>query len=125
MSPTEQTAIKLSAATGFFAMLGGLLRIQGRSAPKISLMNGSGASKISLWLVLSVLATALGGLAFTAAPALAAAPETPELTVEAVTATEARLHGVLSPKARRPVGDGRYEFLYKASETEGEGGTKR
>jgi hypothetical protein len=117
--------MKPSAATGFFAMLGGLLGVQGTSASKSSLMKGSGASKIGLWLVLSVLGTALGALAFTAAPALAAAPETPELTVEAVTAREATLDGVLNPKATPAVEDGTYEFLYKASETEGEGGTKR
>ena len=47
-------------------------------------------------------------------PALAAAPETPE-TVEAreVTATTARLEGVLNPKAAGEADS--YEFLYRQS----------
>jgi DNA-binding beta-propeller fold protein YncE len=47
--------------TGLLALLGSLLHI-----------NGTGASKITLRLILSVLATTLGALAFASAPALAA-----------------------------------------------------
>jgi hypothetical protein len=69
-------------------------------------------------LFVSVIVVAVGALAFMAAPALAA-PETPELVVEDTTAvvgspsSEARLHGVLNPKA--PGEEGIYQFLYKAS----------
>jgi FlaG/FlaF family flagellin (archaellin) len=58
---------------------------------------------------------------FMAAPALAVAPEVPELTVEDTTAAvgtpsiEARLHGVLNPKALGEAGT--YQFFYKASKT--------
>lgn len=58
------------------------------------------------------------GLAFSVAPALAAAPETPETVSPAkgVTATSATLEGVLNPGAPGEVGE--YEFLYKASASE-------
>lgn len=112
MIPTEHPANAASTSkTGLFATLRGPFSAK-----------GSGAS--SRRLILSVLATTLGALAFTTAPALAA-PPTPSVVVGEVTATEATLDGVLSPKATPPVEDGTYEFLYKGSETEGEGGTKR
>ena len=67
-------------------------------------------------------ATSVGVLALASAPALAAAgaPETPELTVEAVTPTTATFAGVLNPKAPEPTeaGMGTYRFLYRASKTE-------
>jgi hypothetical protein len=59
------------------------------------------------------------------APALAAAPEAPELTVAApVKATEATFLGILSPKATEPNEGGSYKFLYKASKTECAGGSE-
>ncbi len=75
-------------------------------------------------LILSVFAAALGGLAFASAPALAAAPETPEVGVELVRAGTVRLHGVLNPLASGPVEEGVYQFVYRASskdECEGAG----
>ncbi len=57
-----------------------------------------------------------GALLLCSAPALAAPPEAPEVTVESpVPATTAILHGILNPKA--PGEAGAYEFLYKASKT--------
>jgi hypothetical protein len=71
-------------------------------------------------LILSVLATTLGALVFSAAPALAAAPEKPELTVEDTTAVvgtpsvEVRLHTIINPKVVVfPVEEGKYHFVYK------------
>jgi len=159
MSPTEHTAMKPSAATSFFALLGGLLGVQGTSASKSSLMKGSGAFKIRLWLVLSVLGTPLARLgsrsasrsllsrraAFTTALAMTlvacigglgatssafASEECPTCAPWwHVTAGARPAH--LDPSVgsndvqELKVEDGTYEFLYKASETEGEGGTKR
>jgi hypothetical protein len=62
-------------------------------------------------LILAVLAVALGVLASTSAVALAAAPETPEVGVESITATTVTLHGVLNPKASGPVEEGTYQFV--------------
>jgi hypothetical protein len=108
---TEHLAKTPWTATGLFAMLRGVLRAK-----------GSGAPKIALRLVLAVLATMLGVLAFTVAPALAAAPEAPETGEPTeVTATTATLHGVLNPGG--PGEPGTYEFVYKASSTECEGGS--
>ena len=78
-------------------------------------------------LLLATCATALGALAFASAPALAAAPEAPTLTVERpVHATEAVLHGVLNPGKEGEPGTyeaGSYEFLYRESKTECKGGS--
>jgi hypothetical protein len=69
----------------------------------------------------SLPALVLASLAFTPAPALAAAPETPELTVETHVpsppspSTEAVLRGVLNPNAAGVVGT--YQFFYKVSQT--------
>jgi hypothetical protein len=64
-----------------------------------------------------------GSLIFTTAPALAAAPEPPEVTVQLpVKATEATFHGFLNPKAPGKLGT--YEFLYKQSPSECTGGSK-
>jgi hypothetical protein len=49
----------------------------------------------------------------TAAPALAAPPEAPTVTVEAVRATEATFDGVLSPGGHEPA-EGTYKFIYNA-----------
>ena len=58
-------------------------------------------------------------LAFSTAPALAVAPETPEVTVETpIHATTATFHGVLNPGTLlEPPQSGTYKFLYKAGET--------
>ena len=73
-------------------------------------------------LTLSVAAIlALSALALTATPALAAAPETPTLTVEApVHATTATFDGVVNPKEALVPNDmgGTYRFFYRASPTE-------
>jgi hypothetical protein len=60
-----------------------------------------------------------GVLALSAAPVLAATPETPETgKASLVTATTATLNGVLNPKAATPVAPGEYEFLYGISAAE-------
>jgi hypothetical protein len=68
-------------------------------------------------------ALVLAALAFTAAPALAAAPEKPEaLLPTEVKATTATLHGVLDPlKAGGPFELNTYEFVYRQSPTECKG----
>jgi hypothetical protein len=73
----------------------------------------------------SLPALVLASLAFTAAPALAAAPEAPVAgPVSAITATKATFEGVVNPGTlAQPPQSGTYEFLYKAStkqECEGE-----
>jgi hypothetical protein len=80
-----------------------------------------GVAKIAAPLVVG-----LAALAFSAAPALAAAPEAPaEVTVqEPVHATEAVFHGFLNPSAPEQAKPGTYEFLYKKSPTECKGGSK-
>ena len=74
-------------------------------------------------LVLSVFVVVVSGLVFASAPVLAAAPETPgPVTMGApVGATKASVSGVLSPGAEGHPGT--YEFLYKASKTECQGGS--
>ena len=69
-----------------------------------------------VFVLLSVL------LALSAAPALAAAPESPELKVEHVFASTAVFQGTLSPGALVPA-EGTYSFLYRASKTECQGGS--
>jgi hypothetical protein len=65
----------------------------------------------------STLCVLAGALTFGGAPALAAAPETPETgTASAVTARTATLEGgVLNPKATVAVAPGEYEYLFRAS----------
>ncbi len=62
-----------------------------------------------------------GLLVWASVPALAAAPETPEVTVEALTPpTTAVVHGVLNPGVEGAPGTyevGTYEFLYKQGNT--------
>jgi hypothetical protein len=73
-------------------------------------------------LTTTVLGVLVGALGFAAAPALAAAPETPGIAkASAITATTATLNGVLNPGT---VGElGSYEFFYRESPSEcrGEG----
>jgi hypothetical protein len=97
----EQTPKKPTAATGIFALLWNPLGF-----------GGSGAPKTPLRLFLSILIPILGTLAFTAVPALAAAPEKPELTVKPIWATTATFNGTLNPHAS--TGEpGTYKYLYK------------
>jgi hypothetical protein len=72
-------------------------------------------------VVLTWLCALMGALALSSAPALAAAPETPETgKATALTATTATLTGgVLNPNASGEPGE--YEYLYRVSETECEG----
>jgi hypothetical protein len=64
-----------------------------------------------------------GASMLVSASALAAAPEAPgAVTVEAVRATGATLRGVLNPSNEGEAGT--YEFLYRASKTECQGGAK-
>jgi hypothetical protein len=75
-----------------------------------------------LRVVLFVLATALGAVAFSAAPAFAAAPEAPTIEVPSRTPTTVLLEGVVEPNGGAfPVEPGTYEFLYKKSASECEG----
>ena len=68
------------------------------------------------------LSAVVAALLFASAPALAAAPEPPELTVASpVAASEASFLGVLNPNATEPTEGGTYQFLYAAG-TECEGG---
>jgi hypothetical protein len=112
---TEHIASPASTPkAGLFASLRGLLRVQGSGALNINARR----------LVVSVVVTALGALAF-AVPALAAAPETPSpVTVESVKASEATFRGVLNPTKEGGPGTyelGTYEFLYRKSPTECKG----
>jgi hypothetical protein len=67
-------------------------------------------------LTMSALATTLGALAFTAAPALAALEAPEKEAVSAVTARTAHVSGVLNPKASSGVEGGFYGFFYGLSE---------
>jgi len=75
--------------------------------------------------VATALCALAGALLLSSAPALAAAPEAPELTVESITATTVTFHGVLNPvEAAEPNNlGGTYKFLYRASKTECSGGS--
>ena len=78
-------------------------------------------------LFFSVLAAVLGVLVLASASALAAAPETPEVSVQLpASATSVTVHGVLDPGVEGAPGTyelGTYEFLYKQGKAgcEGEG----
>ncbi len=102
-----------------------LLHPLGVSVParpaRVRACKGSGASKIGRSAILSVLATTLGTLAFTAAPALAAAPEAPETTAASeVGYTTASLSGVVNPGKEGEEG-GEYQFFYGQNGTCAEG----
>lgn len=110
-----------------------LLRRLGVAGPaRVRAFSGTSASEMNqgtrapgVWLLLVLV---LGLLAFTAAPALAAGPEAPApVVVESIKATSAAFHGELNPGKEGAVGTyelGTYEFLYKQSPTECEGGSK-
>ncbi len=77
----------------------------------------------SILTSVTTLGVLFGAFMLCSTPALAAAPEKPELTIEAKVpsppspSTEAVLHGVLNPAAIAPSEVGTYEFLYKAGAT--------
>ena len=120
VKPIETVAKSASTPKiGLFALLGGLSRVKGTGASKIS--PGSGAPSPAR-VGVAFLLTMVAALAFASAPALAVAPETPTLTVESKVpsppspSTEAVFHGVLNPSAE--AGEpGEYAFLYKAGKS--------
>jgi hypothetical protein len=114
VNTTEQIAKPAPMPSeGLFAPCSSVLRVEGTGAP-------TSVTRRLLVLALLALATVLPGLAFTAAPALAAAPEAPEaLKPEPIKPTEATLRGIVNPKAAVfPVEPGTYQFLYKATKTD-------
>jgi Tol biopolymer transport system component len=77
------------------------------------------ARRLASMILVSLCALA-GALLLSAAPALAAAPETPErLEAKPIAATTATLNGVLNPHNAGEAGT--YEFFYKQSATECQG----
>jgi hypothetical protein len=97
---------------------------QGSGAPTRAQRTGTPSTKhvLSKSVLFSLPALVLTCLAFTAAPALAAAPEAPgPVTVESITVSTANLRGVLNPAAAGEAGT--YEFLYRESPTECKGGS--
>jgi hypothetical protein len=80
------------------------------------------SSRIFFVLVSALLAS-LGPLLFTTSPALAAAPEAPEIQLPTeITAEFARLHGVLNPGKAGELGE-TYQFLYNVG-SKCEGGSR-
>jgi hypothetical protein len=108
---TDRTAKSASMPKrGLFAVLCGLLHGNGTGAPKIT--RGGGARFTLKTALFALPALLLASLAFTAAPALAAAPEEPLIAgLEPPTATTAELVGILNPNAAGEAGT--FEFLYK------------
>jgi hypothetical protein len=76
---------------------------------------------IPRWTLGALCSAMAGLLLLSAAPALAAAPETPEVNVESIAAHTATLRGVLSPGATEPNEGGTYQFIYRPSSAECEG----
>ncbi len=112
---TAQIAKSASTpSTGLCALLSNLLRVVGTGAHKTG---NSGVAWAPRRLGLASLLATLGALAFASAPALAAAPEAPEVSVETpVHATEAIFHGVVNPVAAAfPLEAGTYQFVYRPS----------
>jgi hypothetical protein len=85
------------------------------------------AARRVIQAALALAGVLVGVLVLVCAPALAAPPEAPSaVVVESIKATEATVHGVLNPgKAGAPgtYETGTYEFIYKESKTECEGGS--
>jgi hypothetical protein len=107
MSNSRNAFTSLLHRLGVLGLVG-VRAFGGTGAPKSS--QGTSAP---VRLILAILTTTLATLAFTAAPALAAAPETPVLSLALpVHSTEATLNGVLNPAGVTPEA-GTYEFLYK------------
>ena len=73
--------------------------------------------------VIAVCCVLVGWLVWACVPALAAAPEAPEkAAATGVEATTAMLHGVLNPHGAHLLEPGSYEFRYRPSASECEGG---
>jgi hypothetical protein len=116
VKPTERNAQKPSTKTGIFAPLTSPLGAQGIGTSKIGQRSGVPLRRRAL-VIVAALATTLGVVAFTAAPALAAAPETPVTeTPNPIAATTATLKGVLNPNETGEAGT--YEFVYRPSSSE-------
>jgi hypothetical protein len=102
-------------STGIFAALRGLFSAKGTGAFSVRRPGRTfhPLSRLKC-CVPALLCAVVGALAFTAAPALAAAPEKPEvLPPTEVKAETATLQGTLSPHISGEVGS-TYEFVYKA-----------
>jgi hypothetical protein len=125
MKPIEHNPRTPTAAIGFVATLCGPLHVGGSGVPKTSSGGGvvfvrwSGRVFRPLWwlrcCVSALVCMVVGFLAFSVAPALAVAPEAPEVRVELITASTASFYGVLNPNAEGVAGT--YEFFYKPSKT--------
>ena len=100
-------------------------RLVSHAAPITAMARGECARTLASRAA-AALCVLAGALLLVAAPALAAAPEAPEVTVESpVPATTATLHGVLNPGLVGEPGTyetGTYEFLYKQGPASCEGG---
>jgi hypothetical protein len=125
MKPAEHNTKTPTDATGFFATLCRMLYVKGSGASKagrrdlVVSLRRSGRIFPTLsrlkCCVPALLCAVVGLLACSPVPALAAAPEVPEVRVESVTAATAIFYGVLNPNAAGVAGT--YEFFYKASKT--------
>jgi hypothetical protein len=97
MRPTEHNTKTSPAATGFFATFCGLLDVKGSGMSKTAHESGAPSARR---LILAALATTLGALPLTTAPALAAAPEVvSEFTSStAKPSEEVRLEAAINPE---------------------------
>jgi len=115
VTPKERSESKPSATTGIFATLGASLHVKGTRTPcsALSAPKGSqGAHRRASRTALCATLLSLTALALTATPALALAPEKPELKVEPIWAATATFNGTLDPHAT--IGEpGTYKYLYK------------
>jgi hypothetical protein len=116
MNRTEHAPKSTRVTTRVFAMLGGVLHIQGTRMPRAAKATPASFSSIRRPRVLLSLAVTTAFFALTAS-AFALAPAEPPETgkVEAITATTATVHGVLAPKATESGEAGSYFFLYGVS----------
>lgn len=110
MNHTERSGEKLSTVTGCLAAL----RVSLRGRETGASLRGRGGAVLGVVCACAAFLTC-------SAPALAAALETPQLSVESITASSATLHGVLSPSKAGEAGT--YEFLYKEGKAGCTGGT--
>jgi hypothetical protein len=105
---TEHRAKTPRSATGLFAVLCGPFGAQGTGASRIGQGGGAPARVRSLAVAaLTTLCALIGGLAFAAAPALAAAPPEEPTTLSpatSITGTSAVFEGVLNPHSDALVG---------------------
>jgi hypothetical protein len=128
MNHPEQTPKKPTDTTGIFALLCALLGVGGTRASKMgrwALIAGPSSvrrpgrtfhplSRLKCCVPV-LLGAVVGLLAFTTAPALAAAPEAPVITgIEGGKPSEATFHGVVNPN-NPPSEAGFYQFVYRAT----------